>query len=170
LTVLVCLLSDTHGVLAEPIAELVRDCDIAVHAGDIGNAAVLQALEPRSGKIVAVLGNNDVAGKWPATDRKLLKHLPSEAELGLPGGILHVEHGHRVNPVSARHAKLRKRHPHARAILYGHSHRLNCDLGNAPWVLNPGAAGYSRTFGGPSCLLLHAGLRGWRVEERRFER
>ena len=170
LSVLVCLLSDTHGVLADPIAELVRDCDIAVHAGDIGGAAVLRALEPRSGKIVAVLGNNDVAEKWPATDRKLLKDLPAEAELDLPGGILGVEHGHRVNPVAARHSKLRKRHPQARAILYGHSHRLSCDLERAPWVLNPGAAGYNRTFGGPSCLLLYAGQRNWRVEERRFER
>ncbi|MFM1890995.1 MAG: hypothetical protein RLZ44_72, partial [Pseudomonadota bacterium] len=37
-----------------------------------------------------------------------------------------------------------------------------------PWVLNPGAAGRSRTFGGPSCLLLHAGARVWRVETHRF--
>jgi putative phosphoesterase len=170
LTVLVCLLSDTHGVLAEPVAELVRACDIAVHAGDIGGAGVLQALEPRSGRVIAVLGNNDVAGKWPVADRALLTDLPTEAELDLPGGLLRIEHGHRVNPVASRHARLRRRHPQARAILYGHSHRLSCDLETRPWVLNPGAAGYSRTFGGPSCLLLYAGSRSWRIEPHRFER
>ncbi len=170
MTLLVCLLSDTHGALADPIAELVRGCDIAVHAGDIGNAAVLRGLEPRSGKIVAVLGNNDVASKWPATDRALLQDLPTTAELELPGGVLCIEHGHRVNPVAVRHTKLRQRHPQARAILYGHSHRLNCDLEATPWVLNPGAAGRSRTFGGPSCLVLHAGRRDWRLEEHRFGR
>ena len=165
----VCLLSDTHGIVAEPIVDLVRNSDIAVHAGDIGNSAVLRALEPRSGQIIAVLGNNDIPGKWPAADRKFLKALPDEAELALPGGLLRIEHGHRANPASTRHQRLRRRHPSARAILYGHSHRLNCDLETTPWVLNPGAAGRSRTYGGPSCLMLYAGPKVWRVEVHRFD-
>lgn len=170
MAVRVCLLSDTHGNLAEPIAELVRSSDIAVHAGDIGDAAVLQALAPRSGEVIAVIGNNDVAAKWPAADLDCLQLLPAAAELALPGGLLRIEHGHKVTPAATRHARLRRRHPQARAIVYGHSHRLVCDLEAHPWVLNPGAAGRSRTFGGPSCLLLFAGRRGWRVEARRFER
>jgi hypothetical protein len=35
-------------------------------------------------------------------------------------------------------------------------------------VLNPGAAGRTRTYGGPSCLLLIAGETDWKVEVHRF--
>lgn len=165
---LVCILSDTHGVLDPRVAALAASCDLVVHGGDVGNAAVLAALGGDNGRLVAVRGNNDVARKWPAADTETLAALPARAELALPGGRLAVEHGHRVNPASRRHAALRQRHPQARAVVYGHSHRLVCDLDAEPWILNPGAAGRSRTFGGPSCLLLRAGLRVWQVEPRRF--
>lgn len=44
-----------------------------------------------------------------------------------------------------------------------------CGREATPWVLNPGAAGRSRTFGGPSCLLLAAASDGWEVTLHRFE-
>ena len=56
----------------------------------------------------------------------------------------------------------------ARAVVYGHTHRLLCDQLEEPWVLNPGAAGQVRTFGGPSCLVLHAEPLAWHVESIRF--
>jgi len=87
----------------------------------------------------------------------------------LPGGILVATHGDQFSP-SKRHARLRAAFPEAQAILYGHSHKLVIDDAEAPWVLNPGAAGRARTFGGPSCLLLHASASGWRIEVRCFER
>jgi hypothetical protein len=37
-----------------------------------------------------------------------------------------------------------------------------------PMVINPGAAGETRTRGGPSCLILTASKTGWRVEKIRF--
>jgi putative phosphoesterase len=163
----VALVSDTHGYLDPRIAEVVADCDIALHGGDIGNAAVLAALAPRSGRVGAVLGNNDVPHKWPAADQDRLTTLPLELTEALPGGRLVLVHGHRT-PAKDRHAKLRRRHPQARAIVYGHSHRLVLDQDAEPWVLNPGAAGRERTFGGPSCMVLHAGEGGWRVRVHRF--
>ena len=164
----VALVSDTHGVLDPRIAEAVRGCDFAVHAGDIGNAAVLQALAPRLG-LVAVTGNNDVAGKWPALEHAVLAGLPGEAGLELPGGRLAVIHGDRVNPAGQRHARLRRRYAEARLVVYGHSHRLVCDQAELPWIVNPGAAGRSRTFGGPSMVVLTAGPRRWWLEPRRYE-
>jgi len=166
-TLKICILSDTHGVLDPRIANAVSRCDIAIHGGDIGSANVLEQLRPRANQVIAVLGNNDTPRKWPIQDQELLAGLPEHAELSLASGTLVVEHGHRVNPAGQRHQRLRRRHPNARAIVYGHSHRLVCDL-DMPWVLNPGAAGKSRTFGGPSCLVLHAGPRRWRVEPIRF--
>lgn len=164
----VALIADTHGILDARIAAQVARCDYAVHAGDIGSAAVLDALRPCAGRVLAVRGNNDVPAKWPPGDRSLLQAIPDTASLELPGGTLVVVHGHRAGGVRERHARLRRQFPLARAVVYGHSHRLICDQEAPIWVLNPGAAGRARTFGGPSCLILYAGKREWRVEVLRF--
>lgn len=164
----VAILSDTHGSLDPRIAELVAACDLAVHGGDLGNARVLAALQPRSGRVVAVTGNNDVPEKWPEDEHPLLAAIPEQAEVELPGGSLVVIHGHQ-SPARARHARLRGLFPHARVLVCGHSHRLVVDRGAEPWVLNPGAAGRARTFGGPSCMVLTAGTWPWRLSVHRFE-
>jgi len=163
----VLLCSDSHGALDERVLALAQRCDQVVHAGDVGNAAVLERLEAAA-PLLAVRGNNDVPEKWPAQDRPRLAALPAAASLALPGGELQVVHGDRVLPARRRHDLLRRRYPQARAILYGHSHHLCVDEEALPWVLNPGACGRARTFGGPSCLLLQAGPRRWRVQIRRF--
>ena len=164
----VAILSDTHGRLDPRIAGVVACCDCAVHAGDIGAAAVLAALRPLMNTVVAVLGNNDVAEKLDAQDWTMLREMPIEARLELRGGLLVVVHGHKAGPASRRHAWLRSRYPAARAVVYGHSHRLACDQTQAPWILNPGSAGLTRTFGGPSCQVLTTGGRRWMIETVRF--
>lgn len=161
------LLSDTHGMIDPRIAALSAECDYVVHAGDIGSASVLEALTPTT-QVIAVRGNNDVEAKWPAADRLLLRQLPMEAQIALPGGLLAVVHGERAGAVDRRHAWLRARYGAARAVVYGHSHRLCIDEAMRPWVLNPGAAGRNRTYGGPSCLILEVTVTGWRVEPHRF--
>jgi putative phosphoesterase len=140
-----------------------------VHAGDVGNAGVLHGLRPRSGKVVSVRGNNDTPKKWPARETKALRELPNTAELRLPGGTLAVTHGDHAGTTRDRHQRLRKAFPAARAIVYGHSHRIVCDRSENPWILNPGAAGRARTFGGPSCLLLVATEKKWRIKIVRFK-
>lgn len=164
----IALLADTHGQLDPRIAEQVARCDVAVHAGDIGNAEVLDQLQPRTGEVVAIRGNNDVPGKWPAGDRPVLEELPWETVLALPGGDLVAVHGHQCAAAARRHRALRRDYPDARAVVYGHSHRLVCDHAAEPWVINPGAAGRSRTYGGPSFIVLIAGPRRWRLEPQRF--
>jgi putative phosphoesterase len=164
----IAILADTHGFADNRILDLVATCDIAVHGGDIGNAAVLAALQRRTDRVVAVRGNNDVPPKWPEEEGDLLAGLPEVAELSLPAGSLVIIHGHQT-PAKSRHERLRRRFPLARAVVYGHSHRLLTDLGAEPWILNPGAAGRARTFGGPSCIVLTASQRGWTLEAKRFE-
>ncbi|WP_132978365.1 metallophosphoesterase family protein [Thiobaca trueperi] len=163
----VAILADTHGALDPRVREVVESCDLAVHGGDIGHAAILAQIQPRLGRVLAVFGNNDVARKWPAEDRALLVHLPECLEQPLPGGSLVVIHGHQI-PARHRHRLLRRRFPRARTIVYGHSHLLTVDLDAPPWVVNPGAAGRSRTHGGPSCLVLIATPTDWRIESHRF--
>jgi putative phosphoesterase len=163
----VLLLADTHGHIDERIAALARDCDVIVHAGDVGNAAVLDALRAGGASVVAIRGNNDVASKWPGGEHAALDALDDEAHVELSGGALIAVHGDRYPPAT-RHARMRRDYPDARAIVYGHSHRLVIDDGAAPWILNPGAAGRARTYGGPSCLVLDARAKIWRVESHRF--
>ena len=162
----VLLLADTHGVLDPRIAELARDCTLAVHAGDVGASDVLETLAAAAGRVLAVRGNNDVETKWRGAPADLIA-LPESVEVLLPGGTLALEHGHR-HPPARRHARLRAAHPGARAVLYGHSHRLLQDVVAVPWILNPGATGRARTGGGPSCLMLDAGVGAWRVSVWQF--
>ena len=136
------LLSDSHGALAEPLVAAARDADCIVHAGDVGNAAVLAQLRA-SAPVVAVCGNNDTPEAWPAAERRELAALPAGVRIALAGGELVVLHGHQYPNAKQRHAALRRDHPQAHAVVYGHSHRLIVDEAILPWVLNPGACGRS---------------------------
>ncbi|MEP7044507.1 MAG: metallophosphoesterase family protein [Dokdonella sp.] len=165
----VLLLSDTHGALDERIAALARGSDLVVHAGDVGSAEVLATLHAACARVIAVRGNNDVREKWARQDRDVPDTLTQQVQIDLPGGVLVAIHGDRFPPAQ-RHRRLRAAFPSARAIVYGHSHRLCIDDDERPWVLNPGAAGRARTFGGPSCLELETTMQRWRVEPLRFPR
>lgn len=162
------LLSDTHGFVDPRVLELCRGAELVVHAGDVGGREVLEELAAVAGSVVVVRGNNDVPGKWQAEEAAVLSSLPAAAQVPLPGGLLAVEHGHEAGPLKDRHARLRRRHDGARAVVVGHSHRLARDEAAEPWVLNPGAAGRERTNGGPSVMTLLASEEGWCVEVRRF--
>ena len=163
----VAILADTHGWVDPRVLAVVADCDLVVHGGDIGHAAVLARLRPRRGLIYAVRGNNDHPSQWPPGDQALLATIPTHTQIDLPGGTLVVIHGHRT-PARVRHARLRHRFPEARVLVYGHSHRLALDQDTLPWVINPGAAGRTRTDGGPSCLVLTATTGCWEVTALRF--
>lgn len=163
------ILSDTHGRLDAGVLAWLEGCDVIVHAGDVGAAAMLDALAATGAEVRAVRGNNDVPAKWPPPHERL-HALPVEDRIALPGGELVVVHGDQVLPASRRHERLRQHYPDARAIVYGHSHRLVIDRETHPWVVNPGAAGRARTYGGASACILVAGERGWRVVARRFGR
>ena len=73
-------------------------------------------------------------------------------------GDIVIEHGdkHAVD----YHNSLRASHPDALFIIYGHTHKHICDMKNKPYVLNPGAAGKTRTQGGASCGLINIDTSG----------
>ena len=156
----VVLLSDTHGFVAPFIKEMARVADCVVHAGDIGGLSVLESIRPDNGELIAVRGNNDPPGKWPYDNSARSADLSESAQVDLPGGVLAVEHGHRIRDTRHYHQRLRAKYPAARAIVYGHTHIRRCDCSQAPWVLNPGAAGQEDTKGGASCMLLDADATG----------
>lgn len=168
-TITVAIISDTHDVLHSRIDAIIRQCDIAVHAGDIGSAEILQAMQPLSGRVIAVAGNNDHERGWPSHQAEQVKQLPGVAELDLPGGLVRIEHGHLHDMHKPDHEDLRQAHAHARLVIYGHTHRKVIDDFKLPWVVNPGAAGDTRTRGGASCIVLSASESLWKLDSYRFD-
>jgi putative phosphoesterase len=165
LIVKVGIISDTHGFVDPRVVEVLAGCDVVVHGGDVGSSEVLDAIARACPRVIAVVGNNDVPSKWIGAKAAL----PREARVELPGGSLVVVHGDRVLPVARRHDRLRAMYPDAHVVVYGHSHRRVIDTTAEPWIVNPGAAGRARTYGGPSVLVLSASRRRWTIEEQVFE-
>ncbi len=161
----IALLSDSHGLILPALLERLKTAapDLLVHAGDLGGRVVVRELRAIA-PLCAVAGNNDTAHQWPAGEAALCARLPEVASLALIGGALVVIHGHQFPAVASRHARLRASFPEARCIVYGHSHRRCIDTDAQPWVVNPGASGRARAFGGAAALLLTVAPEAWHIE------
>lgn len=164
----VALVSDTHKWICPQVLEVVADCDMVVHAGDIMGKHILDDLHARVDRVIAVAGNNDRPEVWAEDERETVSALPRTARLELPGGVMAVEHGHAHGWADPDLDSLRAAHPDVKMILYGHTHHRMVDKSQDPWVVNPGAAGRTRNYGGPSCLVLHASSEHWEIEPFKF--
>ena len=161
------IVSDTHGHIDPEIQDRLAGSDLILHAGDIGSSHVLHRLREICETVVAVQGNNDCTEKWPAGEHGELMDLGKLAKIQLPGGSIILMHGDVYGMPGRRHAEMRQHFANSAAIIYGHSHMRVCDQEMRPWVLNPGAAGKSRTRGGASCLCMSVSAREWKVSEFR---
>ncbi len=163
------IVSDTHEELDAQVAAMISNCDIAIHAGDIGTSSVIESLQPKTGHVIAVAGNNDKPYLWDFKDWQLVKNLPNIQQLSVPGGKIVIEHGHEHDMFKPAHQDLRAAHPQARLIIYGHTHIQVIDSDEPDqYVLNPGAAGYTRNKGGPSCIVLTIDNDDWDYEVFKF--
>jgi uncharacterized protein len=128
---IVGLISDTHGLVRPEIAKAFAGVQLILHAGDVGGASVLEALN-RMAPTEAVFGNVDDPHD-PALAR--------ERVVSLGGVTIHVSHGHElgspaVDKVAARY--------HGDVLVFGHTHRPVVARVGAVLVVNPGAAGPRR--------------------------
>ena len=130
------ILSDTHGMFDERIAEHFSGCDEIWHAGDIGDYDVVRQLS-RTAPVVAVFGNidgRDIRSRYPL-------HQRNERE-GLDIWMTHIggypgNYDNRVKPdIFIRPPGL---------FITGHSHILKVlpDRKYGFLHINPGAAGRS---------------------------
>ncbi|MGB7755855.1 MAG: metallophosphoesterase family protein [Salinisphaera sp.] len=153
----IVILADTHGFIDPRIAECAAGAALVVHAGDVGGG-IADELAALGEQTLIVAGNNDPADcPWPQA-----------ACRDLPGGQLAMMHGHQW-PARTRHRRLRAKFPEARAVVCGHSHRRVLETEDTPWLLNPGAAGKSRAYGGPGYIELIAETDAWHVKPVVFE-
>jgi len=141
------LISDTHGLLRPQALAALAGSDFLIHAGDIGDAAILERLRDIA-PLTAVRGNNDV-GAWAA-------------ELGetaiLEVGTVRILVLHDITMLRRNHAET------VQAVVSGHSHRPLCSARDGVLFVNPGSAG-PRRFSLPICVgVLHVARSQVRAE------
>jgi len=116
-------------------------------------------MQPKTGKVYAVTGNND---PYCHVSKK---QLPKTLSFEVYGEKITVEHGHVHGNHQPSHESLRK----TKLIIYGHTHKKIIDDSALPWVVNPGAAGKTRTHGGASCLVINCYKdQEWEIIKHRF--
>ena len=122
------VISDTHGLLRPQAVAALKGVELIIHAGDIGEPGILEALE-RIAPVQAVRGNTD-RGEWA---RKLpLTQVVEVGEVQLY--VLHEIFTLDLEPQAAGFA----------GIIFGHSHRPHLERKNGILYLNPGSAGPRR--------------------------
>ena len=122
------VISDTHGLLRPQALSALRGSDLIIHAGDIGNPQILEALA-RIAPVFAVRGNTD-RGAWAEA-------LPPTQILQLEPCSVYVLHDLDeldLDPVSAG----------LDAVIFGHSHQPKIATKDDVLYFNPGSAGPRR--------------------------
>ena len=141
-TIVVGLISDTHGLVRPEIAKVFAGVQLILHAGDVGGSSVLETLA-RMAPVEAVYGNVDDPHD-PA--------LRAERSVTLGGVTIHVSHGHELKSPTPELALERY---HGDVIVFGHTHRALIVRDRANRIaVNPGAAGPRRFGLQPSVALV----------------
>lgn len=126
--VIVGVISDTHGLLRDEAVEALRGADHILHAGDVGDAQILDELR-RLAPVTAVRGNVDT-GKWACK-------LPLNEVTELAGVSIYMLHN--LDDLDLK--------PEAAGfgiVVYGHSHRPKMEEKKGVLYFNPGSAGPRR--------------------------
>ena len=122
------LISDTHGLLRPEAVSALRGSDFIIHAGDIGEARVLEHLK-QIAPVTAVRGNND-RDAWAAA-------IPETATLRVHKALIHVVHDIAELDIDLSSATIH-------AVVTGHSLRPRIDMREGILYVNPGSAGPRR--------------------------
>jgi putative phosphoesterase len=126
--VIVGLISDTHGLLRPEALAALEGSEHVIHAGDIGDGSVLEALG-RIQPLTAIRGNNDTA-PWA-------RKLRETETIELAGVRIHVLHDlAQLAPDPAARG--------IRVVVTGHSHVPRIDERGGVLYVNPGSAGPRR--------------------------
>lgn len=152
------LLADTHvprraRTLPDDVWRQVDRADLVVHAGDWVVVQLLDELEQRASRLLAVHGNNDGADL-----RARLQEVAIEDLDGVRVGVVHE-----TGPSRGRDERARTRWPELDLLVFGHSH--------IPWdssfdglrLLNPGSPTDRRRA--PYCTYITLTLHGGAVTD-----
>lgn len=119
------VLSDTHGKLREEIVEILRGCDVILHAGDINTPKVMECLQE-----IAPL--NIVRGN---ADKEWAQGLPEKLSEEIFGLRVFMVHNKKHLPKETGNYDL---------VVFGHSHKYEERREGDCLYLNPGSCGPRR--------------------------
>ena len=128
------IVSDTHNLLRPEVLTALKGVDHILHAGDIGNPSLIDALAEIA-PVTAIHGNIDLPSIAPATDFVTLE-----------GHLIYLVHSLAdldIDPVAAGVAM----------VVTGHSHKPLIERRGSVLYLNPGSCG-PRRFKLPITLAL----------------
>ena len=137
--IVVGVIADTHGLLLPAAIKALESVDLIVHAGDIGNAEVLDNLKSIA-PVYAVRGNMDMI--------EGLRELPETEVVEVGDILLYVIHNiHRLDIVPSKAG--------FDAVIFGHLHCPSLSEKEGVLFLNPGSAAQPRRNYPASLALLH---------------
>ncbi len=127
------VISDTHiphfKQLPEAIWQHFADVELIIHAGDLSVLSVIAELETIA-PVVAVQGNVE--------QEEVMLRLPIKREIVVGGyriGIVHI-----LGDSASRARVARQEFPHARIVVFGHSHVPYNQEHDGQLLFNPGSA------------------------------
>jgi putative phosphoesterase len=122
------VISDTHGRMTNRALKALQGSDLIIHAGDIGNLGVLDALN-RIAPVYGVRGNTDM-GIWAQA-------LPMTQMVEAGDKLIYVIHNIAMLDIDPKAAGVD-------IVIYGHSHVPKKDQRGGIIYFNPGSAGPKR--------------------------
>ena len=137
------VISDTHGLLRPEAVAALNSVDHILHAGDVGDPAILDALAAIA-RLTAIRGNIDRTG--------VCAGLPKTEIVELGGSTVYMLHSLDdldLDPVAAGIG----------IVVSGHSHQPLIERRKGVLYLNPGGAGPRRFSFPVSVALLSLGMR-----------
>jgi hypothetical protein len=138
------VISDTHGLLRPAAVEALRGVEHILHAGDVGDASILDSLR-NVAPVTAIRGNIDVGGPC--------SYLPATEVVTLHKHTLYMLHDRQtldLDPAAAGFS----------AVISGHSHKPLLEWRHGVLYMNPGSAGPRRFSLPVSIGLLTIGADG----------
>jgi putative phosphoesterase len=122
------VISDTHGLLRPEALAGLRGSDYIIHAGDIGDPAILKRLAEIA-PVTAIRGNVD-RDSWA-------RKIPPTNVLEVSGVSIYILHN--LNELD-----LKPEAAEFRVVVSGHTHVAKSEMKNGVLYFNPGSAGPRR--------------------------
>ncbi len=127
------VVSDTHGLLREEVKQVLADCEVILHGGDLDDPKILEKLKEIA-PVYAVMGNVDQ--RW-AEKHKGGLDLPDFCRFSYGGLRFFMIHNKDL---------IKEDISDCDVILYGHSHLYEERRAEGKLWLNPGSCGPKRFF------------------------
>jgi len=127
-TVILGVISDTHGLLRPEALRALRGSDRILHAGDVGSSEIFDALA-QIAPVTAVRGNVDIE-PWAHV-------LPETEVVDVASVSIYMLH-------DLGQLNLKPQAAGFRVVVYGHSHQPKMEEKSGVLYFNPGSAGPRR--------------------------